>query len=104
MKAKAKAKAKKKAPAPKKRAKTARALRSKDRGRDAFMVAFGKRIRELRMREGLSQDQLGFEANLTRLTVNRIENAQYATDITSLYFLAKALNVSEAELVTFTES
>ena len=89
---------------PRVRKKSARTVRTQDRGRQAFLAAFGRRVRELREREGLSQDQLGFEANMDRVTINRIENAQYATDITSLYFLAKALNVSEAELVTFPES
>lgn len=95
------AKAKKKKPSA---TKTSRSVRTQDRGRKAFLIAFGQRVRELREREGLSQDQLGFEANMERVTINRIENAQYATDITSLYFLAKALNVSEADLVTFPES
>lgn len=66
-----------------------------------FLKAFGNRVRELREKEGLSQDQLGYECGVDRTTILRIEKGHYETGITSLLLLAKALGVEEAELINF---
>jgi ribosome-binding protein aMBF1 (putative translation factor) len=66
-----------------------------------FLKAFGNRVRELREKEGMSQDQLGYECGMDRTTILRMEKGHYETGITSLFLLAKALGVEEADLVNF---
>ena len=39
-------------------------------------VLFGKRIRQLRMQKGLSQEELGYEAGLHRTYIGQIERAE----------------------------
>lgn len=66
-----------------------------------FLVAFGNRVRELREKEGMSQDQLAYECDMDRTTILRIEKGHYETGITSIAVIAKALGIETAELTNF---
>lgn len=81
--------------------KTARKKSQFAREGKLFLKAFGDRVRELREKEGMSQDQLGYECGVSRLTILRIENGHYETGIASLALLAKVLGVEVTELVDF---
>lgn len=81
--------------------KTARKRTPQSREARQFLKAFGNRVRELREKENMSQDQLGFECGVDRTTILRIEKGHYETGITSLFLLARALGVSEAALLDF---
>ena len=61
-------------------------------------VAFGDRVRQLREQRGLTQDQLAERATLERKTVNRVETAQVAADLDSVFLIADALRVPAAAL------
>jgi transcriptional regulator with XRE-family HTH domain len=62
-------------------------------GRQAHLEQFGHRVRLLRRRAGLSQEQLAHEAGLHRVTIGLIERAQREVGITAVLPLAKALRV-----------
>lgn len=64
---------------------------------------FGKVLRELRMSQNISQEELAFRAGVDRTFVSRIERGQRQPTITSLIALGVALGMSAAELVRETE-
>ena len=66
-----------------------------------LLVLLGKRIRELRIRENISQAQLGFEIGRSREQVNHIENGRVNTSFFTLYKIAQSLNVEFEELFNF---
>jgi transcriptional regulator with XRE-family HTH domain len=58
---------------------------------------FGKRLRALRKKAGLSQEELGFRANLHRTYIGSIERAEQNISVDNIHKLAKALKVSPDE-------
>ena len=66
-------------------------------------VAFGKVLRELRQEAGLTQEQLGFEADLRRTYVSILELGQQQPSLTTIFKVAQALHIPAHELVRFVE-
>jgi len=64
-------------------------------------ASFGKRLREIRVSRGLSQEALAFEAKLDRTYVSSCERGQRNISLDNIHRLARALRVSPA---TFFES
>lgn len=56
-------------------------------------VKFGKRLRELRKKVGLSQEELGFRAGIHRTYVGSIERGEQNVSIDNVHKLAKALRI-----------
>jgi transcriptional regulator with XRE-family HTH domain len=67
-------------------------------------VAFGKILRQLRQEAGLTQEALGFEADLRRTYVSILELGQQQPSLTTILKLAKALNLTGSTLVGMIES
>lgn len=67
-------------------------------------VAFGKVLRQLRQEAGLTQEALGFEAELRRTYVSILELGQQQPSLSTILKLAKALNHSGADLVGMVEA
>lgn len=65
--------------------------------------AFGRCLRQARRDAGMSQEQLGLEADVQRNFISLIELGQNQPTITTLFKLAKALNVPASSLVIATE-
>jgi transcriptional regulator with XRE-family HTH domain len=66
-------------------------------------AAFGKVIRELRLNAGLTQEQLGLEADLRRTFVSLLELGEQQPSLTTLFKIAPALGVTPSEIVRRTE-
>ena len=66
-----------------------------------FIKALGKRIRELRLQEGLTQQQLAFEAGLELRQISRIERGIINTSASQLFIIAKTLDIHPKELFNF---
>jgi transcriptional regulator with XRE-family HTH domain len=62
-------------------------------------IAFGRVLRRLRETAGLTQEQLGFEAELRRTYISILELGQQQPSLTSILKLAKALNCAPGKLV-----
>lgn len=63
--------------------------------RDQKMIEFiAERVRELRADHGLTQEDLANEAEIGVAQLKRIETANVNTSVSSLYRIAKALNVT----------
>jgi transcriptional regulator with XRE-family HTH domain len=57
-------------------------------------VQFGRRVRELRKQRGISQEELGFRANLDRTYVSGIERGVRNVGLKNIAALSSALGVS----------
>ena len=55
--------------------------------------AFGSNIKKLRKAAKLTQQALADDANVSRKTIQRIENGEYVISIETIFGLACALNV-----------
>lgn len=62
-------------------------------------IEFGKRIRELRTKAGLSQEELGFQARLHRTYIGSIERGEQNISIDNIHRLARALKLSPKDLL-----
>lgn len=56
------------------------------------------KIFELRKKEGLTQDELAKKCNVSRQTINAIENDRYDPTLQLAFKLAKVLNTTVDEL------
>lgn len=66
-----------------------------------MLKKFGEKVRETRKEKGLSQEELGFKANLHRTYIGMIERAEKNITLTNVEKIAKALNVSINYLLDF---
>ncbi len=67
-------------------------------------VAFGRVLRQLRLEAGLTQEELGFEAELRRTYVSILELGQQQPSLTTVLKLAIALNRSGSSLLKLVEA
>jgi DNA-binding XRE family transcriptional regulator len=65
---------------------------------DRASKAFGRRVRELRAREGLSQDGLAHTSGIHLTSIGRIERGGREPRLTTIQKLAKGLGVEPGEL------
>lgn len=64
------------------------------------LVAFGAAIRRLRLEKGISQERLALLAEVDRSYVGRVERGDNNAALLTLIRLARALELSLAELAT----
>lgn len=64
-------------------------------------VSFGKRLRQLRKRAGLSQEALSHKAGLDRSYVGGVERGEYNISLLNICVLAAALDAPPHELLRF---
>ena len=62
-------------------------------------VAFGRALRRLRQEKGLTQEQLGFEADLRRTFISVLELGQQQPTLTTIIKLARVFDVLPSELL-----
>jgi transcriptional regulator with XRE-family HTH domain len=63
------------------------------------VVYIGDRLRNLRVRRALTQQELAERAGVGKNTVNRVERNEGEPHMSTLRKLAKALDVDPAELI-----
>lgn len=59
----------------------------------------GDKIRRLRKKLGISQEELGFRAELHRTYIGAIERSEQNVSIDNIHKIAKALKVSPKDLL-----
>jgi transcriptional regulator with XRE-family HTH domain len=64
----------------------------------SILVKFGKKIREVRTKRGLSQEALADIANVHRTYIGMIERAEKNITLLNIQKLAKALKIDIKEL------
>jgi transcriptional regulator with XRE-family HTH domain len=65
--------------------------------------AFGSVLRELRKSKGLTQEKLGFEADLRRTFVSLLELGQQQPTLNTIFKLSIALNITPSDLIKMVE-
>ncbi len=63
------------------------------------VVYVGERLKALRIRRALTQEELGQRAGLSKNAINRLEVGKAEPRMSTLRKLAKALDVDPSELV-----
>ena len=66
-----------------------------------YCKAFGENLRKLRKKKGLTMMNLAFEADIEYSQIAKIERGLSNTTISTVYILAKALEVKPLELFRF---
>ena len=66
-------------------------------------MKFNEKLIELRKKQGLSQEELGYKLNVTRQTVSKWELGQTTPEMDKLVELSKIFNVSVDELTNDSE-
>ncbi len=64
----------------------------------AILVKFGKKIREIRVKRGLSQEALADRASVHRTYIGMVERAEKNITLLNIQKLAKALKIDIREL------
>jgi len=67
-------------------------------------IAFGTVLRKLRVEANLTQEQLGFEADLRRTYISILELGEQQPSLTTIIKLAAALKCTASELIAQVEA
>ncbi|WP_457326275.1 helix-turn-helix domain-containing protein [Roseateles sp. P5_E11] len=67
-------------------------------------ITFGHVLRKLRKQAGLTQEKLGFEADLERNFVSLLERGKRQPTLTTMVRLARPLNTTASHLVALVEA
>ena len=67
--------------------------------KDELLFKIGQSVRYLRQKEGISQEELAFRANLNLNSIITLERGLNNVKIKTLYSIAKALNVKIEEIL-----
>jgi transcriptional regulator with XRE-family HTH domain len=70
-----------------------------DQDPKAASIAFGARLRELRDRQGVSQDALSHKTDVHPTAIGRFERGAREPRLTTILRLARGLEVAPGELV-----
>jgi transcriptional regulator with XRE-family HTH domain len=66
-----------------------------------LVKALGDRIRELRLKKNISQEELSNEAEVPLSQIGRIERGEINPTISSIYVIAQALGIDLKTLLDF---
>lgn len=66
-----------------------------------FMKAFGENLKRLRNKANLSQEDLANDCDISISQIGRIERGEINTTISTLFVLARALNIEVKDLFYF---
>ena len=66
-----------------------------------ILIQFGKKVREERMKKGISQERLGELAKVHRTYIGMIERAEKNITLTNMEKIARALGRKVNELINF---
>lgn len=64
------------------------------------LVKMGERIKEIRLRRNMSQNDLAIECDFEKASMSRIESGQANPTVRTLYKICKALDIKMVELFT----
>jgi transcriptional regulator with XRE-family HTH domain len=68
-----------------------------------LLIKVGQRIRELRLKSGLSQEKLAFASDLDRTYIGSVERGERNISVINLNKISVALNINSFELLKIEE-
>jgi transcriptional regulator with XRE-family HTH domain len=66
--------------------------------KEAILIKFGQKIREIRLKQNISQEKLAEKANLHRTYIGMIERAEKNITLLNIQKIANALGVGISDL------
>lgn len=66
---------------------------------DELLFKLGQSIRYLRLKKGMSQEELGFKSDLSTNSISAIERGTFNFKIKTLYRISKALNADVIDII-----
>ncbi len=70
-----------------------------DESKSKILTALGRLIKQRRIKLGISQEQLGFRANLDRTYISGLERGVRNPSLTALVSLAAGMGISVSEFI-----
>lgn len=67
----------------------------------SILITFGANLRQLRIANGFTQEQLANDLGIEISQISRIERGVINTSVTTLYSISKVLNVDISEFFVF---
>lgn len=64
-------------------------------------VKFGERVKELRTRQGFTQEQFSYQCDINRTYMGAIERGEKCPSLLTITKIAKGLNISLKELFDY---
>lgn len=68
---------------------------------DPLLILFGKRVKRLRLEQGLSQEELAYRCGFYRTYIGMVERAERSITLCNVFKIAKGLNVTLKELFDY---
>jgi transcriptional regulator with XRE-family HTH domain len=68
-----------------------------------IVSVFGKVLRKLRLKAGLTQEQLGLDADIRRTYISLIELGQNQPTLSTIFKLSAALKISPSKFIKLVE-
>ena len=68
---------------------------------ERFLKKFGVNLKRIRLEKGLSQDDIAFDSNLSTNQIGRIERGEINAGLSTIYEIAKTLNIQVKDLFDF---
>lgn len=66
-----------------------------------LIVLFGKKVKEHRIKQGITQAQLGYESDMPREQIGRVERGQVNISLKKIESICKALDIQPKDLFDF---
>ena len=66
--------------------------------KDNVLIKFGNKVRQYRLEQGISQEELAFRANLHRTYIGMVERAGRNITLVNIEKIANALNININDL------
>lgn len=67
--------------------------------KDELLFKIGQSVRYIRLKQGISQEELAFKASLNMNSISTLERGMNNIKIKTLYKIANALNVNISEIL-----
>lgn len=68
---------------------------------DLLLIGFGKRVRRLRVEQGLSQEELAYRCGFYRTYIGMVERAERSITLNNIFKIAKGLGITLKELFDY---
>tara|TARA_R110002074_G_C12148358_1_gene629926 strand:- start:253 stop:486 length:234 start_codon:yes stop_codon:yes gene_type:complete len=73
------------------------------RSKNKILITFGEKVREIRKKKGLSQEELAHKANLHRTYIGMIERGEKNITLINIEKIANALDIDIKELLAIND-
>lgn len=70
---------------------------------DSIETSFGRVLKELRQKQGLSQEELGFQSGYHRTYISLLERGLKSPSLNTIFQMANALGINPSDMISRVE-